>query len=168
LRSGTNSLHNEVAARRVFMPVLEQKRMEASPIPMIDRVVARSSGSQAQRDVNRFNRGKTRSMLWRRKTNNRADAQPRENHASSRQDKSVSATFPLDDPQFKERCKEALQPRAGVHVCAGAGSWTPETGMRHFDVQLIGGIVLHEGKIAEMKTGRRQDAGRDLARRRMR
>ena len=27
------------------------------------------------------------------------------------------------------------------------------TGMRHFDVQLIGGMVLHQGKIAEMKTG---------------
>jgi preprotein translocase subunit SecA len=27
------------------------------------------------------------------------------------------------------------------------------TGMRHFDVQLIGGVVLHEGKVAEMKTG---------------
>ncbi len=26
-------------------------------------------------------------------------------------------------------------------------------GMRHFDSQLVGGIVLHEGKIAEMKTG---------------
>ncbi len=26
-------------------------------------------------------------------------------------------------------------------------------GMRHYDVQLIGGMVLHEGKIAEMKTG---------------
>ncbi len=26
-------------------------------------------------------------------------------------------------------------------------------GMRHFDVQLMGGIVLHQGKIAEMKTG---------------
>ena len=26
-------------------------------------------------------------------------------------------------------------------------------GMRHFDVQLIGGLVLHQGKIAEMKTG---------------
>ena len=25
--------------------------------------------------------------------------------------------------------------------------------MRHFDVQMIGGMVLHEGKIAEMKTG---------------
>jgi preprotein translocase subunit SecA len=26
-------------------------------------------------------------------------------------------------------------------------------GLRHFDVQLLGGIILHEGKIAEMKTG---------------
>ena len=26
-------------------------------------------------------------------------------------------------------------------------------GMRHFDVQLIGGVVLHQGKIAEMRTG---------------
>ena len=26
-------------------------------------------------------------------------------------------------------------------------------GMRHFDVQLIGGMVLHEGRIAEMRTG---------------
>ena len=26
-------------------------------------------------------------------------------------------------------------------------------GLRHFDVQLIGGMILHEGKIAEMKTG---------------
>src|ERR1700736_948778 len=26
-------------------------------------------------------------------------------------------------------------------------------GMRHFDVQMIGGMVLHDGSIAEMKTG---------------
>ncbi|MGE4504221.1 MAG: preprotein translocase subunit SecA, partial [Desulfovibrionaceae bacterium] len=26
-------------------------------------------------------------------------------------------------------------------------------GMRHFDVQLIGGMALHQGKIAEMRTG---------------
>jgi len=32
------------------------------------------------------------------------------------------------------------------------GSWRVLK-MRHFDVQLIGGIVLHQGKIAEMKTG---------------
>ena len=27
------------------------------------------------------------------------------------------------------------------------------TGMRHYDVQILGGIVLHQGKIAEMRTG---------------
>ena len=34
-------------------------------------------------------------------------------------------------------------------------------GMRHFDVQLMGGIVLHQGKIAEMRTGE----GKTLVRR---
>lgn len=36
-------------------------------------------------------------------------------------------------------------------------------GMRHFDVQLIGGIVLFQGRIAEMKTGERKDASRYIA-----
>ncbi len=36
-------------------------------------------------------------------------------------------------------------------------------GMRHFDVQLIGGIVLHEGKIAEMKTGEGKTLAATLA-----
>ncbi len=36
-------------------------------------------------------------------------------------------------------------------VCREAARRT--VGMRHFDVQLMGGIVLHEGKIAEMATG---------------
>jgi len=36
-------------------------------------------------------------------------------------------------------------------------------GMRHFDVQLIGGIVLHQGKIAEMKTGEGKTLASTLA-----
>ena len=36
-------------------------------------------------------------------------------------------------------------------------------GQRHYDVQLIGGIVLHRGQIAEMKTGEGQDPGRHSA-----
>jgi preprotein translocase subunit SecA len=36
-------------------------------------------------------------------------------------------------------------------VCREAGRRV--LNMRHFDVQLIGGMVLHHGKIAEMKTG---------------
>jgi len=36
-------------------------------------------------------------------------------------------------------------------------------GMRHYDVQLIGGIVLHQGKIAEMKTGEGKTLAATLA-----
>src|SRR5512133_2417977 len=57
--------------------------------------------------------------------------------------------------EFKERYTEgesldALLPEAFA-VCREAGKRI--LGMRHFDVQLIGGMVLHSGKIAEMKTG---------------
>jgi len=58
-------------------------------------------------------------------------------------------------PEFKERFKggesvEELLPEAFA-VCRET-SWRVLQ-MRHFDVQLIGGVALHEGKIAEMKTG---------------
>src|SRR3989304_5427824 len=33
------------------------------------------------------------------------------------------------------------------------------TGLRPFDVQLVGGILLHEGKIAEMRTGEGKTPG---------
>lgn len=35
--------------------------------------------------------------------------------------------------------------------------------MRHFDVQLIGGMALHDGKIAEMRTGEGKTLGGDIA-----
>jgi len=57
--------------------------------------------------------------------------------------------------EFKERLGrgeslDSILPEAFA-VCREAGKRT--LGMRHFDVQLIGGMVLHQGKIAEMKTG---------------
>src|SRR5437667_10502901 len=45
---------------------------------------------------------------------------------------------------------DVLLPEAYA-LCREAGRRT--IGMRHFDVQLIGGMVLHDGSIAEMKTG---------------
>jgi preprotein translocase subunit SecA len=36
-------------------------------------------------------------------------------------------------------------------------------GLRHFDVQLIGGAVLHSGRIAEMRTGEGKTLGRNTA-----
>ncbi len=56
---------------------------------------------------------------------------------------------------FKERYQageslDKILPEAFA-VCREASKRV--NGMRHYDVQLIGGITLHEGKIAEMKTG---------------
>ncbi|ENV46883.1 protein translocase subunit secA [Acinetobacter brisouii CIP 110357] len=57
--------------------------------------------------------------------------------------------------EFKDRYQtgvslDDLLPEAFA-VCREAGKRI--MGMRHYDVQLIGGITLHEGKIAEMRTG---------------
>ena len=57
--------------------------------------------------------------------------------------------------QFRERLAqgetlEAILPEAFAVVREAARR---TLNMRHFDVQLMGGIVLHEGRIAEMKTG---------------
>ena len=52
--------------------------------------------------------------------------------------------------RLKEESLEAILPDAFAVVRETA---TRTLGQRHFDVQLIGGIVLHEGNVAEMKTG---------------
>ncbi len=57
--------------------------------------------------------------------------------------------------EFKERLAkgeelDALLPESFAVMREGA--WRV-LGERHFDVQLIGGVILHQGKIAEMKTG---------------
>jgi preprotein translocase subunit SecA len=58
-----------------------------------------------------------------------------------------------NDPEIKQRLKEAIEPAIVPAFAAVREAGRRTLGMRHFDVQLIGGIVLHQGKIAEMKTG---------------
>ena len=58
-------------------------------------------------------------------------------------------------PEFRERLENGetlddILPEAFA-VCREA-AWRV-LGMKHFHVQLIGGVVLHQGRIAEMKTG---------------
>jgi len=68
----------------------------------------------------------------------------------------------LDDKQLADKTDDFRRRLAGgesiVSVLPEAFAVVRETakrclGMRHFDVQLLGGVVLHEGKISEMKTG---------------
>ncbi len=63
--------------------------------------------------------------------------------------------FPKKTEEFKKKLKngdslDAILPEAFALVREASKR---SRGERHFDVQIIGGVVLHEGKIAEMRTG---------------
>ena len=63
--------------------------------------------------------------------------------------------FPKKTAEFRLKIKngeklETLMPEAFAYVREAAKR---ALGERHYDVQLMGGIILHQGKIAEMKTG---------------
>ncbi|HLQ35860.1 MAG TPA: preprotein translocase subunit SecA, partial [Chloroflexota bacterium] len=57
--------------------------------------------------------------------------------------------------EFKQRLAEGepLEDLLSDAFAAVRESSKRTLGMRHFDVQLLGGMVLHQGKIAEMRTG---------------
>ncbi|HKN61740.1 MAG TPA: preprotein translocase subunit SecA, partial [Candidatus Acidoferrales bacterium] len=57
------------------------------------------------------------------------------------------------DPNYKQQLQDALEPSLVPAFALVREAGRRTIGMRHFDVQLVGGIVLHQGKIAEMKTG---------------
>ncbi|MBK7597539.1 MAG: preprotein translocase subunit SecA [Acidobacteria bacterium] len=52
--------------------------------------------------------------------------------------------------QLEQEALDEVLPEA--FACVREASWRA-TGMRHFDVQMIGGMILHRGMIAEMRTG---------------
>ncbi len=62
----------------------------------------------------------------------------------------ISKTKELKDLVSKGRSLEEIIPDAFANVREAAKR---SLGQRHYDVQIIGGIVLHRGMIAEMKTG---------------
>src|SRR5712675_3531810 len=121
---------------------------------MIDRVVARFIGTKHERDVKQIQPLVNAINALAPEYEQLSDAQLLEKITQLRaQVKERLGDLPLDDPQFKERCKEALQPALVSTFALVREAGRRKLGMRHFDVQLIGGIVLNEGKIAEMKTG---------------
>ncbi len=105
---------------------------------MLDTLLAKVFGTQNQRDLKRV--------------------QPLVAAVGERED----AVRALSDDELRARTAEFRQRRdqgAGLDdLLTDAFAVVREAGrrmlgMRHFDVQLVGGVMLHRGKIAEMKTG---------------
>src|SRR6266704_2463207 len=126
--------------------------MEAAQI--LDRVVARFIGTKHERDIK-----KLQPLI--------AAINERELEVKVLGDEALKARFAelraqvqeqLKDADpaetaYKEQLRKALEPAIVPAFALVREAGRRFLNMRHFDVQLIGGIVLHEGKISEMKTG---------------
>jgi len=121
---------------------------------LLDRVVATFIGTKHERDIK-----KLQPIV--------AAINAKESEMQALSDEALKTEFVRLRDEVQERLKDsdptssnyrevlqaALEP-----AIVSAFALTREAGrrflkMRHFDVQLIGGLVLHDGKIAEMKTG---------------
>src|SRR5467141_2601397 len=126
--------------------------MEAAQI--LDRVVARFIGTKHERDIKKL-------MPVIAAINAReAEVQPLSNEGLKTRFAELRAQVQeqLKDPDpaesaYKEQLQQALEPAIVPAFALVREAGRRFLNMRHFDVQLIGGIVLHEGKISEMKTG---------------
>ena len=105
---------------------------------MLGKLIKKVVGSKNERELNR---------LW--------PVVDRINALEPEMARKSDAELAALTPRFKERLErgeslDELLPEAFAAVREAARR---TIGQRHFDVQLIGGMVLHQGKIAEMKTG---------------
>jgi len=121
---------------------------------ILDNVVARFIGTKHKRDVKRITPMVRAINALEPEMMKLADADfaARTLALKAEVAKRLGGAEPSDD-DYKEKLQEALEAAMipAFALVREAGRRT--LNMRHFDVQLIGGIVLHEGKIAEMKTG---------------
>src|SRR5450755_2275662 len=126
--------------------------MDAAKV--VDSVIARFIGTKHERDVKKLQP-------------NVAAINALEPEIKALSDEALKARFlalkeqvqePLKDadpsePTFRDLMQKAFEPALVTAFALAREAGRRFLAMRHFDVQLIGGMVLHDGKIAEMKTG---------------
>jgi len=124
------------------------------PAQILDRVVAKFIGTKHDRDIKKMQPVIAAINAKEPEMQALSDTELKERFAALKTQ--VQESLKDSDPAeqaYKEELARALEP-----VIVPAFALAREAGrrflnMRHFDVQLIGGMVLNDGKIAEMKTG---------------
>src|SRR6195256_2762313 len=124
------------------------------PAQILDRVVARFIGTKHERDVKKLQPSVAAINEHEAEVKALSDDQLKARF----QDLKKPIQLELKDldptePTFRESMRKAVEPAIVAAFAIVREAGRRFLNMRHFDVQLIGGIVLHEGKIAEMKTG---------------
>src|SRR6266550_2485662 len=131
---------------------------------MIDKVLTTIFGSKHERDVKRMLPTVAQINALEPDVSRLSDDELRGKTAEFRERlkpvvdalDAAQKEIPRDDARVKgaktdlQEALDDLLPEAFA-VCREGGKRV--LNMRHFDVQLMGGVVLHRGKIAEMKTG---------------
>ncbi len=121
---------------------------------VVDKVVELILGSRHEREVKRLRPRVTRINALEGELERLSDDELRARLGAIR-DKVRAATTELPE-EYKERrilVQEVLDEHLEEVFAIVREASKRALGMRHFDVQLIGGMVLHDGKISEMRTG---------------
>ncbi len=119
---------------------------------MINTLLAKIIGTKNERELKRLQPMVARISALEPETRSLSDEQLRAKTAEFKEKiaRALEGRGGEERQRAEREALEELLPQAFA-VVREAGRRT--VNMRHFDVQLIGGIVLHQGKIAEMKTG---------------
>ncbi len=120
---------------------------------MINKLIAKVFGTSNEREIKRIVPLVERINALEAETKQFSDEQLRAKTDEFRQ-RIRERLDAVEDPDEKDRelklVLDEILPEA--FAVAREAGWRVLK-MRHFDVQLVGGVVLHQGKIAEMKTG---------------
>jgi preprotein translocase subunit SecA len=124
------------------------------PAQVLDRVVARFIGTKHERDVKKLQPSvaaiNEHEAEVKALSNNELKARFQ---ALKEPIQAQLKDLDPSEPTFRESMRKALEPAIVPAFAMVREAGRRFLNMRHFDVQLIGGMVLHDGKIAEMKTG---------------
>ncbi|HXJ07461.1 MAG TPA: preprotein translocase subunit SecA [Candidatus Acidoferrum sp.] len=120
----------------------------------VDTVVARFIGTKHERDIKKLQPLVVAINAREPETQALSDDELKARFAELRTQvqEQLKDADPSDDT-YKELLKNVLDPMIVPAFALVREAGRRFLNMRHFDVQLIGGMVLHDGKIAEMKTG---------------
>jgi len=120
----------------------------------VDTVVARFIGTKHERDIKKLQPLVVAINAREAETRALSDEELKARFAELKAEvhEQLKDTEP-SDATYKELLKKVLDPMIVPAFALVREAGRRFLNMRHFDVQLIGGMVLHDGKIAEMKTG---------------